>query len=167
MTHMFKTNPFLILVVAVFSILAFSNGCKNDCKDNCCKGYTGKITDSSAVTLTNTCHFIGKDSILVWTARYQANKSLICNDSLPGKSDVLGDSSSFNNCIVKKLICNPNSIGLRVIDGMDHLKKVHVILVGIKPDYSTLYIPMPTDCCSKPNTKVALPEGGAEYGQMP
>jgi hypothetical protein len=68
-----------------------------------------------------------------------------------------------------------------VIYGMSPDNKMHVILTGIKPDYSNLYVKQ-DDCCSLPAAKTtpgfapagAPPGnggdnglGGAEYGQMP
>lgn len=166
--HIKKKMPYLFIVLAL-TTLVFSQCCKK-CKEkeDCCNGYTGTVTDSSSLALIAQDHFIIKDSIDTWTARYQANKTLICNDSLPNTNNVLGDSSSFNRCFVKAIICNDSCIGLRVIYGMDPALRVHVILVGIKPDYSTLYIPKPLECYPSSSTaKVMVPTGGAEYSLMP
>lgn len=175
MRHHFKKKlPFLVVALVLTSLL-FSQCCKK-CKEkeDCCEGYTGAITNPDADTLLDQCHFIIKDSIDTWTARYQANKNLICNDTLPGQNAVLGDSSSFNRCIVKAIICNDSCIGLRVIYGMDPDYKMHVILVGIKPDYTSLYIPRPTECCPLPTMAFngrggggGSGTGGAEYSLMP
>ena len=167
--------------LALFILVIFIQSCCRNSSDEkkCCEGYTGSVVkNSKADALRNKCHFMIKDSIVSWTARYQANKNLVYLDSLPGYSKILGDSCSFNRCIIKAIICNDNCIGLRVIYGMDPVhKKVHIILVGIKPDYSTLYIPRPDECCgnntmAKNNGGNTLsgsgPElGGAEYAQMP
>lgn len=173
MNHYLKKNQLMMLAALLITILFFTH-CTHDDDKKCCKGYTGSITDSSANALVHKCHFILKDSIKVWTARFEANKHQISNDSLPGVNKVLGDSSSFNSCIVKAIICNPDCIGMRVVYGMDAARRVHVMLVGIKADYSTLYIPRPDECCGN-NSKVAtgvIPpsssdRGGGEYGQMP
>jgi hypothetical protein len=169
MKQNFKQLKFVLIGIAASVLLIFSACCH---KKDCCQGYTGTITDSSANALKNVEHFILKDSIVSWTARYQANKALICNDSLPGVADVLGDSCSFNSCIIKAIICNDSCIGLRVIYGMDVMKKVHILLVGIKPDYSTLYISRPSECIiSRSMARTAMPagdeKGGGEYAQYP
>jgi hypothetical protein len=177
MNHQVKRKLPYLFVVLGLTVLFFSQCCKK-CKDkekeDCCEGYTGTVTDSSSLNLLNQCHFIEKDSIDSWTARYQANKNLICNDTLPTAINVLGDSSSFNRCIIKAIICNDSCIGLRVVYGMDIALKVHVILVGIKPDYSTLYIPRPGECCPPLTMAKGVsggggggPLGGAEYSLMP
>ena len=86
---------------------------------------------------------------------------------------MLGDSCSFNNNIVKAIITNDSCIGLRIINGMDAANKVHVILVGIKPDYSTLYIKKPKDCGVEKNAAAkdgGEPDddlGGGEWAQNP
>jgi hypothetical protein len=169
MKQNFKQLKFVPTGIAVSVLLIFSACCH---KEECCQGYTGTITDTSAIALNNIEHFILKDSIVSWTVRYQANKAEICNDSLPGVADVLGDSCSFNRCIIKAIICNDSCIGLRVIYGMDMAKKVHILLVGIKPDYSTLYIPRPSECIISRSmartAKVTVDDiGGGEYGQYP
>jgi hypothetical protein len=134
---------FVLSGVSLLVLFSLSNCCS---PKNCCRGYTGRVTDSSAVALEAKDHFILKDSIIEWTARYQANKPLICHDSLPPVGNVLGDSCSFNRCFVKALLCHDSCIGLRVIYGMDSEKKVHIILVGVKYDYTSLYIRRPWGC---------------------
>ena len=167
--------------LALFALVIFIQSCCNNSsvEKKCCEGYTGSvIKDSKADSLRNRCHFMIKDSIVSWAARYKANKNLIFTDSLPGYGKILGDSCSFNRCIIKAIICNDNCIGLRVIYGMDPVhKKVHIILVGINPDYSTLYIPRPKECCGNNATAKNQGDntlsgkgselGGAEYSQMP
>jgi hypothetical protein len=111
-------------------------------KKKCC-GYSGPIVSPAAIALYAKDHFIPKDMIDEWTQRYEANKAMIKNDRLMGADHVLGDSCSFNGHYVSLLLCNKNSIGIRVLHGMDPDYKVHIILVGINPDYSTLYIPKP------------------------
>jgi hypothetical protein len=173
MNHLTKKRTLLLFTVLFSAVLIFTR-CGHEVKDDkkCCEGYTGAMSDPRADSLKTKCHFISKDSIIVWTARYQANKNLICTDSLPGVGHVLGDSCSFNRCIIKAIICNENCIGLRVIYGMNANKKVKIILVGIKPDYSTLYIPKPNECCPSPAMAKSVMGsgsgvGGAEYAQWP
>ena len=171
-----------MLITSAMFMICFS-GCKRAANaQNCCEGFTGKPTDPRAEKLVNTCHFIGSDSIAAWTARYQENTTRTRgdNDTLrglvprPGLNNLLGDSTSFNSCIVKKILCNENCIGLRAIYGMSPDRKIHIILVGIKPDYGTLYIPEPEECCGPDGSKKVRgaqfgpgATGGAEYGQMP
>jgi hypothetical protein len=161
----------IIFIIIFLSATLFLTRCKKEKEDQeeekCCEGYTGAITDPSASSLVNKCHFIIKDSIIAWTARYQTYKYLICNDSLPGVNNVFRDSCSFNRCIIKAIICNDNCIGFRILFGMSPDKKVEIILVGIKPDYSTLYIKWPTECCGIPPPGPSFLEGGAEYAQWP
>ncbi len=164
-----KKLPLLTIITSC--ALLFSKCCVLAPQNaNCCNGYTGTTTEKHAVALLAKDHFMPKDTILAWTAKYQANKTLICHDSLPTIGKVLGDSCSFNRCIIKAIICNDSCIGLRVIYGMDPNFRVHVILVGIKPDYSTLYIDKSAIVCdSNSNTMARLmsEEGGAEYGMEP
>ncbi len=159
-------------------ILSLTKCC---CPKKVCCGYNGPVRSDSVTSLYGIDHFMIKDSILIWTERYQANKALIKNDSLPPVGNVLGDSSSFSGCFVRALLCNDSCVGLRVLFGMDPQKKVHVILVGIKPDYSTLYIPRPTHCYPLPSGSAAPKAkgsdgdffdkttvlGGLEMGQIP
>lgn len=136
-----------------------------------CDGYIGKVTNKSAETLIARCHFMPKDSIVSWTNRYQKNKKDIGTTSLP-IPNVLGDSCSFNNSIVKAIITNDSCIGLRVVNGMDIKNKVHLLLVGIKPDYTTLYIRKPKDCDvkdllnKKETGKLDEPEDDLGGGEM-
>jgi hypothetical protein len=175
-----RNNLLLFALSLLLFILAFFLRCNNDVKknddvktDSCCQGFTGTVTDSAANVLKNTCHFMIKDSIEAWTARYQNNKTQIANNQIGGIPNVLNDSSSFNRCIIKAIICNDSCIGLRVVMGMDINKKVHVILVGVKPDYTTLYIRRPAECCPSSTKSKGAPDdpsgdwGGAEYGQIP
>jgi hypothetical protein len=184
MKIIFKFRVFVLFTSALLFVILFSKCNKKDNEKKCCEGYTGKITNPLAGKLVNTCHFIEQDSIAAWTARYQENKKPGLPDTLkgpkalqglPGINYLPGDSSSFNSCIIKKIICDENCIGLRVVYGMSADKKIHVILVGINPDYSTLYIKEPEECCTS-NTQqlqnaasstVTGKIGGAEYGQIP
>ncbi len=126
-------------------IIIFAN-CDNEQNNIAdCDGYTGEVTNKSAKTLIAKCHFIPKDSIDSWTIRYKNNKQSIGSVNLEA-ANIMSDSCSFNNSIVRAIITNDSCIGLRVINGMDASNKVHVMLVGIKPDYSTLYIKRPTSC---------------------
>ncbi|MEJ7586386.1 MAG: hypothetical protein WKI04_02370 [Ferruginibacter sp.] len=167
----------MVSLVTGFTLVILLSHCKrNDNTKNCCDGNEAKATGSRAISLVKQCHFIPEDSIRIWTERYQRSKKERSAAGLSNTGDILGDSSSFKSCIIRKILCNENSIGLRVVYGMSEDKKIHVILVGIRPDYATLYIEEPEECCNiKPNTMKALPPppgnksrlGGAEYGQMP
>jgi hypothetical protein len=174
MKQQFFYRSFLWGLCSLLLVLALTKCC---CPKKVCCGYNGPTRSSYVDSLYGIDHFIIKDSILEWTARYQANKALIRNDSLPPAGNVLGDSCSFSGCFVRALLCNDSCVGLRVIYGMDTEKKVHVILVGIKPDYTTLYIPRPTRCYplfTAPKGKGSDGEffddsvlGGLEFGQKP
>jgi hypothetical protein len=188
----------LLLTIAFAASLTFSS-CKDDDDKKCCEGYTGKITDARADSLVRRCHFISRDSIEVWVKRYEAYKERLNrkpgyrtdkdtanananNDEMkPGMDEMAagflkGGSVSYNSCIIKKILCDKNSIGLRVLYGIGSDNRIHIILVGIQPDYSNLYIDG-EDCCDKSMNKTlgagltAPPPGdgtgGAEYGQMP
>jgi hypothetical protein len=111
-------------------------------KKNCC-GYRGPVVSPPAISLYATDHFIPKDLIDKWTARYEAQTGLPSNDSLKLRDLVVSNSYSFNGRYVSLIICSKDCIGLRILHGMDENNKIHIILVGIKPDYSTLYIPKP------------------------
>ncbi len=111
-------------------------------KKNCC-GYSGPVVSPNAISLYATNHFIPKDLIDKWTARYEAQTGLPSNGSLKIRDLVVSNSYSFNGRYVRLILCNKDCIGLRILLGMDENNQVHIILVGIKPDYSTLYIPKP------------------------
>jgi hypothetical protein len=186
----------VLITIACATSLLFSS-CKDDDDKKCCEGYTGIITDSQANSLVNVCHFLSKDSIETWVSRYEAyKKDLIrkkdyktdskdtantnAGEMKPGMDDMArqflsGSSVSYNNCIIKKILFDKNSIGLRVLYGIGSDNRIHIILVGINPDYSNLYIDG-EDCCDKSMNKKAgagltgitgNSQGGAEYGQMP
>jgi hypothetical protein len=155
----FFSSTVLLAAVAIFSILFFTQ-CASEASFSDCDGYTGPVTNKQAAALLAKCHFMPKDTITVWTDRYQKNKPTISGTPLPGASSVLGDSCSFNNSIVRAIITNDSCIGLRVVYGMDEANKVHIILVGIKPDYSTLYIRKPKDCGVGKNA--AAKDGGGD-----
>jgi hypothetical protein len=187
----------LLLTIAFTASLTFSS-CKDDDDKKCCEGYTGKITDARADSLIKRCHFLSKDSIEVWVKRYDAYKERL-NRKPDYRTDnkdtananpvemnaemdnmaagfLKGGSVSYNSCIIKKILCHENSIGLRVLYGIGSDNRIHIILVGIQPDYSNLYVDG-EDCCDKSMNKTlgagltAPPPGsgtgGAEYGQMP
>ncbi|MEO5888631.1 MAG: hypothetical protein ABIQ31_00200 [Ferruginibacter sp.] len=171
-----KLKALRLLTTAFLIIVLFSQCNKKAAEPKCCEGYTGKLTNPNAERLVKQCHFIPADSIEVWTKRYQESKKRGTenNVSLPGLGEVLGDSSSFNSCIIRKIISDEKCIGLRVIYGMSEDKKIHVILAGINPDYSTLYIKEPEECCPGNTKQVQMAPagdngkiGGAEYGQLP
>ena len=183
----FKFRALAGLTMALFTVILLSK-CKEKvvvAKD-CCQGYTGAISDSSAMNLKNKCHFISQDSIVAWTGRYK----LYMKDSLPyiktsdsllnRASKFLHQSSiSFDHCIIRTILCDENCIGLRVLYGMSANNKFHVILVGIDKDYNNLYVEGLQECCGGGKLKVEEvlnsggglfgggTAGGAEYGQMP
>jgi hypothetical protein len=184
------------MITIVFASLLICSSCKKN-GDKKCEGYTGEITDTLATKLVNRCHFLSEDSIDVWVKRYENFKNnmdrkdkynIKAGDStdaaMAGMNADLdksaaqflrGGSVSFNSCIIKKILCHENSIGLRVLYGIDSKNRIHIILVGIKPDYSNLYVEAEDECCTKSMTKdlgaglsgLTAISGGAEYGQMP
>lgn len=184
-------------IITAFSSLVLLSSCDNDSK-KCCEGYTGKITNPSADSLLKRCHFLSKDSIELWVGRYDAYKKELIG-KLKDRTDnkysanakeadmkiamdnmaarfLMGGSASYNSCIIKKLLCDKNSIGLRVLYGIGSDNKIHIILVGIQPDYTNLYVDG-KDCCPDPVNKSlgaqsadamgGSAKGGAEFGQMP
>jgi hypothetical protein len=163
--------------VLVISLLGFTKCINSSEAPANCNGYTGSVTNKNASALLKICHFMPKDTIAVWSARYQRNKANINSTTLPNTGAVLSDSCSFNNSIVRAIITNDSCIGLRVVYGMDEKNKVHVILVGIKPDYSTLYVRKPADCGTGAAAEKGLMQkyddgddddlGGGEMGQEP
>lgn len=185
----------LLLSMALAASLTFSS-CTDDDDKKCCEGYTGKISDARADSLVNRCHFLSKDSIELWVKRYETFKERLNrkpdyrtdNKDTANKNDaemkanmdevaklfLMGGSVSYNSCIIKKILCDKNSIGLRVLYGIGADNRIHIILVGIQPDYSNLYVDG-EDCCDKSINKkmgagltsVTDSKGGAEYGQMP
>jgi hypothetical protein len=135
-----KRRNICAFAVAFILVLGFSR-C-GYIRKNCC-GYNGPITSPDAIALYAKEHFIAKDLIDEWTARYEAKTGLSSIDSLKKSDLVLHNSYSFNGYYVCLLLCNKKSIGLRILRGMDEKNQVHIILVGINPDYTTLYIRKP------------------------
>jgi len=182
-------------IIAAFTSLLLLSSCDNDSK-KCCEGYTGKITDPRADSLVKRCHFLAKDSIEMWVGRYEVYKRQLDkkqdyrtngNDTANAKVQemkaqmdemsrgfLLGGSVSYNSCIIKKILCDKNSIGLRVLYGIGSDNRIHIILVGIQPDYSNLYV-NGEDCCGGSLSKslgagasgASGTWGGAEFGQIP
>lgn len=174
MAVMFATSITLLLALG---------SCTNDADKKCCQGYTGKVTNEQSLKLVNKCHFLSKDSIEMWTKKYEEYKKKLGSDkdSITAVMDKMSagflrsGSLSFNSCIIKKIICNEKSIGLRVLYGIGADNRIHIILVGINADdYSNLYVDA-GDCCPAPLNKtlgaqsgdLTSGKGGAEYGQMP
>lgn len=167
-----------------FMLLLALGSCTNDADKNCCKGYTGKITNERSLKLVNKCHFLSKDSIELWVGKYAEYKKRLGGDkdTVAAALDKMSagflrtGSLSFNSCIIKKLICHEKSIGLRVLYGIGADNRIHIILVGINAgDYSNLYVEDAEACCDKSINKSLANgvsgangnPGGAEYGQMP
>lgn len=189
----FRMNPG-VLAFFIMACVLLLNSCNDDTKS--CEGYTGKITNPMAESLVKRCHFLPKDSIELWVNRYEAYKKGLVpqrgenqdpTDTLNGKSGEMkaamdpmsarflsSGSVSYNSCIIRKILCDKNSIGLRVLYGISADNKIHIILVGIQPDYSNLYV-SGEDCCDKAFNKNlgagagagGGTVGGAEFGQMP
>jgi hypothetical protein len=159
-----------ICLIGVALLLSFGLIRCSLTKMNYC-GYNGPVVSQQAINLYARDHFIPKKTIDDWTARYEANKALIKNDSSKVNNNLLGDKCSFNGRYVKLLVLNENSIGLRVLYGMDPNFGVHIILVGIKPDYSTLYIPRPGPVSMEEDTDTPTSShhetGGLQFSQRP
>ena len=177
-------------IAILFVSLLICSSCKKKEDKKCCEGYTGAIDNARAKKLVDTCHYISQETIEEWVDRYKKyNENPQGKDSMNANRVTMnavfneasvpflrGSSISFNSCIIKKLICNEKSIGLRVLYGMDEKNKIHLILVGIQPDYSNLFVKAEDDCCKKSMNKkmanglsglTATGLGGAQYGQMP
>lgn len=139
-------------------------------------GYTGELKDTLSKKLVNVCHFIPQDSVKIWTARFQRDSIKgLAPETQQAMAKLSSTAISFNSCIIRELINNKESIGLRVLFGMSADGRLHIIFVGIKPDYSNLYVQSPKECCGDGNLMdhaLNMPpppggSGGAEYGQMP
>ena len=172
-----KTVFFKKLFILLFISLSFA-ACvdpgKNPPRQDLTNPLARKLVDS-------TCHFISKSDIAAYVERYQRLKKAGDTSSGTGTMrNVLSDSCSFNNNIVRSILADEKCIGLRVIYGVGPDNKLHVILVGIAPDYSTLYIKRPKENCSPDQNMKTMqaqsPQrdresqdevGGAEMGQMP
>lgn len=177
------------MITMMFVSLLISSCCDKEEDKKCCEGYTGAVTNPQAAKLVDTCHYISQETIEEWVDRYKkyndiperkdSNANRVTMDPLFNEASVpflRGSSISFNSCIIKKLICNEKSIGLRILYGMDEKNKIHTILVGIQADYSNLFVKAEDDCCKKSMNKKAANGlsgltasglGGAQYGQMP
>jgi hypothetical protein len=178
----FSINLSMAFVICIaFTSLMLLSSCNND-DSKCCEGYTGEVTNEQSRALVNKCHFLSKDSIELWTKKYEEYKMKLGTDkdSVAAVMDKMSagflrsGSVSFNSCIIRKIISNENSIGLRVLYGIGADGRIHIILVGINADYSNLYVDG-DECCPKPLNKTIGAQadgtnsgkGGAEYGQMP
>lgn len=185
-----------LFIMAVFTSIILLSSCTNGDGKKCCEGYTGKVTNANAESLLKRCHFIEKDTIEDWVGRYEKYREQLGRkpdyktnnkDTTNAKADEMkaamdemsvrflkGGSVSYNSCLIKKILCDKNSIGLRVLYGIDRNNRMHIILVGINADYANLYV-QADDCCPDPLNKTlgagltspTAPSGGAEYGQMP
>jgi hypothetical protein len=190
MKHTFSLKYLLVVVITFISIASCLNKTENQ---NTCEGFTGTITNAQAKQLVDRCHFLSKDSIEIWVKTYEEFKRSVglrkdsATVAMAAKLDEVisnflrNGSISYNSCIVKKLLCNPKSIGLRVLYGIGGDGQIHIILVGIQPDYSNLYIADAKDCCGTTSAAANIKKdegtpdneggpgglGGADYGQMP
>lgn len=166
MKRIFNSSTLSILATALLTVILLSN-----CSSG---GYKGEIKNPDAKKLVTTCHFITEDSIKVWVARYRNDTTgKKISQDLPGIDTLLRNNRSYNSCIVRQIINDKECIGLRVMYGLSADNKFHVILVGVKYDYSDLYVKEPQECCGgkvQAQATEALTEGklgGAQYGQMP
>ena len=178
MKFSFQKNVLSSFVVVVATVFFFSY-CTP--KGDIVQGFKGNITNVSSNNLAITNHFISQDKIEEYTTRYKHFKDSIGGSTQPSPQSVLTDSCSFNSPIVKAILRDPNCIGLRVLQGIGPDSKLHIILVGINADYSTLYIDEPGEQGAKSGIKGTaqangfeykqvqrrLVKGGAEMGQMP
>ena len=136
-TQLLAFSTILIAFTGIFTL----SGCKQlDQSEKCCQGYRGSVTNRSN-TLLHRDHFITRDSIISWVNRWNAHKSGFPQANMVDSVGIVGVSHSFNKYIIRAIICNDSSIGLRVLTGQSADLKVHTILVGIAPDYANLYIP--------------------------
>ncbi len=175
MIKLFKVRTAILCIVVTMCIFLMTS-CTNQVKQkpsNQTKLSLAKSNEAQALIKRN--HFMVSDSIEAWNKRYLENRDKVVNNKLPDQEMVYGDVSSFNNCIVSSIITNDSCIGLRVLYGMDAFFKVHVMLVGINPDYTTMYIKRPKACegdisgQAKDSINVKADEemGGAEFGMEP
>ena len=153
----------------LFGAVTISSCHNNEKREKCCEGYTGTVSDTNSVTLIARNHFIRTDTITAWVNRWNANKATFPQASMVNSTGIVGVTHSFNRCIIKAIICNDSCIGLRVLTGQSADLKVHTILVGIKPDYTNLYISEPNcnDTSSHSNQRRMASWGGAEVSLDP
>lgn len=183
MKYSLKSNYalFSFIAIAFLTVLIFSKCAKDDnttkvnnVTQNLSEGYKGIITNPNAERLNNKNHFMSADSIESWAARFAANKPLLNSNKLLNTTDIMSNSSSFNSKLIRTIINNENCIGLRIINGMSSDMKIHTMFVGIKPDYSILYVEDPTSISNTSNTlardtirRTTGVLGGGEFGISP
>lgn len=183
MKHSLKSRFtfFSFIAIALITVLIFSKCAKDDNStsnenqsQNMAEGYKGVMTNPNAETLNNRNHFMSADSIESWAARFAANKGLINTTKNLEASDILNNASSFNSKLIRTIINDENCIGLRIINGMSSDMKIHTMFVGIKPDYSVLYVEDPTTNITTSNTlardtirRTTGVLGGGEFGSTP
>ena len=120
MKKIFFSLELVLTAIAIFAVLFFTQ-CTNEAPVlTNCDGYTGIVKNKQALALQAKCHFMKKDTIAAWTARYQRNKPTAAATA----NAIFTDSCSFNNSIVKAIITNDSCIGLRVVYGMDEKNQV-------------------------------------------
>lgn len=180
MKHLLMTRSLPLVAVAILSLAMFSS-CEKG-KGGSGQGYTGKLEDSNAISLAARCHFIPKEQIVEWTKRYnesrlrkgrEGGQDSAVQAEQPAPNFLTAGVASFNSCIIRKLINDSNSIGLRALMGLDEKNVVHIIFVGVSKDYKDLYVDETAECCSgnasgkSKDGVMGVRSGGAEYGQIP
>lgn len=179
-----KTDRFPNFIIVLSLLIAFASCGQNLTRDN--------LTDPKPTTpqarklVDSTCHFISKEQIAEFVNRYQKLKTSSDTSVAGGKLKfTLTDSCSFNNIVIRAILADKRCIGLRVVYGVGRDNKLHAIIVGIAPDYSTFYIKRPKEPCDPKafrmlkrtdssavsaqdeNQTLDDEEGAAEMGQLP
>lgn len=161
---------YLLLIVLSVFVLTQCDHFKSP-QNNNLAGYTGQITDPQALELKARCHFIPKDTVDLYVARF--NKKVMKDSANSwaathqNQNAVFGKvAHSFNSCIVKQILADSSSIGMRILYGLDEADSLHQMLIGIDKDYNNLYIDRP-GCCGADDKHTSLIKPLSPFGKGP
>lgn len=118
-------------MVAVLPLFIFA-GCEEEpvCK-KCIEDKPAATAFSTKLNGIN--HVITTDQAHTMATRYQANIDSLRNGQLAAVNGMLPHHETFNLKAIDTLLCQPNTVGLRVYLAMDANRQMRFVLVGVDP----------------------------------
>lgn len=128
----------LLPVLAILFVMCTSStGCTDT--EPCEKCIDNKPPATAFSTKLNGInHVITTTQAVTMTQRFNTNADSLRQGHLAAVSGLLPFHETFNLKAIDDLICQPNTIGLRVYLSMDENRKLRLVLVGVDPEGNDL-----------------------------
>lgn len=135
--YYFMKSMLLPVIAITFMMCTASTGCADD--EPCEKCIDNKPPATAFSTKLNGInHVIPHSQAVEMAQRFSTNADSLRMGHLAAVNELLPFHETFNLRAIDTLLCQPNTIGLRVYLAMDANRKLRLVLVGVDPEGNDL-----------------------------